>query len=271
MLNLHRPATVLVFAAVLCGGPSAPSGRPIYVLPLGDSITQGGRTDRQEYSYRYPLFGMLRDAGVEFDFIGSLKTGLHPDATWPDHDGRPFDRDHEGHYGWRTARVRDELPKWLAIYPAPPDLALIHLGTNDQRIRGSATRPVTDAEAADRYDRAIVRPLRDIVATLRQANPDVVVLIGHLNFNEGAATRIRGQVEALARELDSDRSPVVTVHHYDGFNADPTHGQADTFDGAHPNPQGQAKMARRWFEAARPFLPALRRAAGQGEPAATPP
>lgn len=214
--------------------------RPVHILPLGDSITQGGRTDREEYSYRYPLFCMLKEKGVDFDFIGSLKTGLHKNFKWPDCDGEPFDLDHEGHYGWKTAAVRDKLAGWMEGYPAPPDIALIHLGTNDQK--------------AEDHKAAIVEPLKDIIAMLRKANPKVVVLVGHLNFNGGAALKIRPLVEEMAKEVSTEESPVVTVHIYKGWNEKPDHPETDTFDWAHPNPRGQKKMAAKWLEAMEPFL-----------------
>jgi len=34
----------------------------------------------------------------------------------------------------------------------------------------------------------------------------------------------------------------------------PDKPQSDTFDWAHPNPQGQMKMAKAWFNALTPFL-----------------
>lgn len=72
---------------------------PIRIIAIGDSITQGGRNDREEYTYRYPLFCMLKSAGVAVDFIGAHSEGVAKDATWPDCEGTPFDRDHEGFYG----------------------------------------------------------------------------------------------------------------------------------------------------------------------------
>lgn len=217
------------------------SARPLAILPLGDSITQGGVRDRQEYSYRLPLQKMLREAGVAFDFIGSMNKGLHPDATWPEVDGRPFDPDHEGHYGWKTAAVRDRLKSVIDTYPAAPDVVLIHLGTNDQK----------HGDFPNNY----VAPLRDIITLVRGKNPKVVVLLGHLNFKEGAAAEMRPLAEALAKELSTAESPVVTVAHYEGFNARPDGPDPDTFDWAHPNPAGQEKMARKWFEAMKPYLP----------------
>lgn len=224
--------------------PVAPRNA-IRVLPLGDSITQGGRNDREEYTYRYPLYFALRKAGYTVDFIGSLRRGLHADARWPDSpDGGAFDTDHEGHYGWRTAQVRDKLAEWSRAYALPPDIVLIHLGTNDQ--------------SATDFDADIVRPLREIVRILRVSNPKVVVLIGHLNFNGGAALKIRPLVEKFAESTSTSDSPVKTVAHYVGWHEDPAHPDTDTFDWAHPNPRGQKKMADKWQAAMLPYLNRLR-------------
>ena len=224
--------------------------KPIRILPLGDSITQGGRADRQEYTYRLPLQRLLLNAGVPFDFIGSMNAGLESDARWADvAAGVRFDPDHEGHYGWQTAAVRDQLQTWLMLYE-PPDIVLLHLGTNDQDAARNATNEV---EANQRFERAIVEPLEDMIAMLRQRNPQVVILVGHLHFDQGPALKIRPLVEAMARRLSTRESPVVTVHHYQNFIAAPGPG-SDTFDWAHPNPQGQKKMAIAWFTAMQPYL-----------------
>ena len=223
----------------------ARSSRVIHILPLGDSITQGGRNDRAEYTYRYPLFHMLKDAGYAIDFVGSLRTGLHADAVWPDKNGLPFDLDHEGHYGWTTAQVLESLPGWIAAYPAPPDIALIHLGSND--------------EGAWSYDKAIAQPLKDIVNVLRRSNPRVIILLGHLIANGRKARAIRPFVEQVASELTTPDSPVTTVPHHVGCRDRPDYPDTDTFDWAHPNPKGQQKMAEKWFASMKPHLDRLSR------------
>lgn len=223
-------------ALVVALAASAAHARTTYILPLGDSITQGGKTDREEYTYRYPLYGKLKSAGYDFDFIGSQSQGLQTGAKWPE----PFDPDHEGHYGWKTAKVCEKLPEWMPKWQAAPDIALIHLGTNDQK--------------AQDHDVAVVQPLKEIIALLRQKNPRVVVLVGHLNFNGGNSLKIRPLVETMAQEVSTPQSPVVTVPMYEGWVEDPKKPGADTFDWAHPNPQGQEKMAARWFDAMKPYL-----------------
>ena len=79
--------------------------------------------------------------------------------------------------------------------------------------------------------------------------------MAHLDFNGGRAKDvIRPVVEAMARRLNTKESPVITVHHYKGWIEDPSKPDTDTFDWAHPNPHGQEKMARNWFEAMKPYL-----------------
>ena len=228
---------------------SAATGvRTINILAIGDSITHGGRTDpghEDEWTYRLPLQRMLLERGIAFDFVGTRTKGRDEGAVWPDPiPGIPFDPDHEAQYGAKTAVARDYLRTDLPQFD-PPDIVLIHLGTNNQG--DPQNHGIGHVEA-------IVDPLRQIICILRQRNPNIVILLGHLNFNHGNALLIRPLVEALAVEENTICSPVVTVHHYLGFNADPNHPEADTYDWAHPNPSGQEKMARHWFDALIPHL-----------------
>jgi lysophospholipase L1-like esterase len=233
----------LILKSIVCLviSTAAFSADPIRILPIGDSITQGGRKDREEYTYRHPLFCLLKDAGIAADFIGTRNKGLQPEATWPDYKGTPFDGDHEGYYGAKTAFVRDQLKTNLPKL-APPDFALIHLGTNDQ--------------APETFSETIVKPLEEIIALLRARNPKVVVLVAHLNFNGGAAIKIRPLVEEMAKRLNTADSPVLTVAHYENWKENPKDPATDTFDWAHPNPQGQKKMAEKWLAAMKPYLKA---------------
>lgn len=216
------------------------SAEPLRIVCIGDSITQGGKTNRMEYTYRWPLFCMLKDAGVNFDFIGSRNKGLQPEAVWPDYKGEPFDPDHEGVYGIKTASALEKLRDAISQWSAAPDIALIHLGTNDQK--------------SEDFQKDIISPLREMIVLLRGKNPHMVILLGHLNFNDGAALKIRPLVEALAKEMNSAESPVRTVNHFEGWVEKPKDPDADTFDWAHPNPKGQKKMAAKWFEAMQPWL-----------------
>jgi len=171
----------------------------IRIAPIGDSITQGGHTKKgEEYTYRYPLAIMLQEAGVRFDYVGSRQKGLSGNFQWPDVNGEPFDVDHEGYYGAKTGKVRDELKTAMDQWAAPADIALIHLGTNDQKLK----------EGEESHAQTVGEPLKEIIGMLREQNPNVVILLGHLNFDGGTAkTEIRPVVEAVAREMNTAESP----------------------------------------------------------------
>lgn len=212
------------------------------ILALGDSITQGGKRDRKEFTYRLPLQMILHRENIPFDFIGSRSSGLHEDAEWPVvAEGIPFDPDHEGYYGNTTADACRKAMEGYPYYNTPPDIVLVHLGTNDQK-KGN-------------YHETVGLPLKEIIHFFRKKNPAVVILLGHLNFNDSqAAFEIREVVNALAKELDTAQSPVRTVNHYENWNEDPKHLYPDTFDWAHPNSKGQEKMAIKWWESLRQFI-----------------
>ncbi|HEX9996060.1 MAG TPA: GDSL-type esterase/lipase family protein [Abditibacterium sp.] len=241
MKTHHKLSSVALFcSAVVAGTACSASAETIDILPIGDSITQGGLAGRPEYTYRHPLFYKLKEAGYDVNFIGSLRTGLAGDFKWPDKNGVAFDLDHEGHYGWKTAAVRDKLPEWSASWGAVPDIAIIHLGTNDR-------------ESKD-FNADVAQPLKDMVTFLRTKNPRVAVLIGHLNFNDAQAVTIRNLVDAAAKEISTKESPVMTVATYEGWNPDPAQAESDTFDWAHPNERGQVKLADKWLAAMKPLL-----------------
>ncbi len=214
---------------------------PIIILPVGDSITQGGKRDQQEYTYRLPLQMMLHNAGIAYDFIGSQNKGLHKDATWPDvAKNKPFDPDHEGYYGNKTRKVVDKVMAAWPSYEKVPDMVLVHLGTNDQK--------------AGDYENTVGQPLREFIEFLRIKNPEVIILLGHLNFEDGeAAKEIRNVVAKVAIDYHTEKSPVVTINHYEDFIEQPEEVYTDTFDWAHPNLKGQEKMARKWFEAMKEY------------------
>lgn len=216
----------------------------IRILPLGDSITQA---DAGRASYRYPLWQMLVDSELEFDFVGSLQKhqGEHANHSppQPDYKGQSFDRDHEGHFGWTVDEILNgrgfvygpgKLAEWVAGYDA--DIALVHLGTNDA-FKGQSNESTIDE-------------LKEVIRILREDNPRITILLARLipvNRNPGDADPIESlnaAIPRVAEAMHTEQSPVIIVDHASGF--DP---ESDTYDGVHPNVSGERKMARRWFDA----------------------
>jgi lysophospholipase L1-like esterase len=157
----------------------------------------------------------LKSLGRDVDFIGTQTKGLDG-LQWP----AGFDPDHEGYYGQTTEQVRARLVVNLPKLP-PPDIALIHLGTNDSR---------GTAEA-----------MREIVVMLRQRNPRVAVLIADPAKGGWRGWWLARSLRGLAEDMTTGQSAVTFVAAPEGWDS------ADTFDGAHPNERGQVRQAAQWL------------------------
>jgi lysophospholipase L1-like esterase len=234
---------LLLSSVLLLVPPGAGTAR---IVCIGDSITQGrkgGGANKPTQSYRYPLWKALVDAGADVDFVGSLKGGFEGDPEWPDYKGRPFDRDHEGHWGWTTRGVREKLPEWIRNYT--PDVALLLLGTNDVSPHGKMTVEDTKKE------------MGLLVDLLRGRNPKVVVLLGQCFPEWKPFPELRTKMEEFAREKSTAASPVVIVDHSRGWVSKPDAAGSHTVDWVHPNESGDAKLAGNWMETLRPHLKRL--------------
>lgn len=201
----------------------------VKILPIGDSITQGGHVG-DEYTYRLPLSELLEQEGVQADYVGSRTAGLDPAFQWP----ASFDAHHEGYYGQKTRDVVRQVEAHLPALAAP-DIALVHLGTND-----SGWRSGND----------VVAPLKSLIVELRRQNPRVAVLVAlpAKGVRDGGIL-LRWELWLMALGASTRDSPVVTVD-----QSSDAQRQA-TFDGVHPSPEGQRQMAGHWLQAMQAYLP----------------
>ena len=214
--------SLVLFTGVNKAGTEC-AGRVIKIMPIGDSITQGGRK-LGEYSYRLALFKMLKQAGYQVDFIGSQHELEDEHFQWP----ADFDNDHEGYYGETTWSVHDTFIANTKALPAP-DIALIQLGNND----------------LSRWNQfaAVLLPLHEIISQLREKNPKVTILLSELNHNWSSSKYLRLHLKWLALYENSSKSRIIMVPHHENWDT-----KNDTFDNMHPNPAGQQKMANIWFK-----------------------
>ena len=218
----------------------------IKILVLGDSITQA---ESNRASYRYPLWKKLVDAGLDFDFVGSMNRqfGQYNPGPPPhdDYRGLKFDPDHEGHFAWTADEIirgrnfdngsgAGRLQDWLSKYDV--DIVMIHLGTNDAFMQQN--------------NQSTGEELKDIVTLLREDNSKVIILLARLIPTTRAAKDTKAVVSLnetivkLSRSLGTSESPVILVDQFAGFD-----GEADLYDKVHPNAKGEEKMAEKWFDA----------------------
>ncbi|HLL88417.1 MAG TPA: GDSL-type esterase/lipase family protein, partial [Tepidisphaeraceae bacterium] len=119
-------SVILSAFALLVFAVQSPAATPLKIMPLGDSITNGGSGS----GYRGPLYQKLTAANYSFQFVGS-RTDNATAALTTSNNSR-----HEGHSGSfiktgdaTRIGIYDYLPTW--INAAQPDIILLHIGTND--------------------------------------------------------------------------------------------------------------------------------------------
>ena len=162
--------------------------------------------------------------------------------------GKPFDRDCEAYYGitsdvfltgtQSTIWTGEPLPPFRERINDPikgytPDVALIHIGTNDA--------DSTEALVADSRKNII-----SIISILREKNPNAQIFLATLITGW---KKINGKIDGICNELSNPTSPVIPVDMTTGFiNSIKSKGTM-TFDHVHPNINGQLFMMERWHSA----------------------
>lgn len=212
--------TMVALTAALALTSPAAIPLPLRVMPLGDSITYGmgsansrpARTQSYASGYRPQLLAYLQSAGLNVDFVGSLRSGP-PDLPDPDHEGHP---------GWLIDQVAHQVDGWLATYQ--PDAVLLHIGTNDL----FRNQRVTDAP----------RRLSDLIDRIRRARPEAHIFVqrlvpGHVGDHKKRVEAYNKSIPAMVARKDA------RVHLVDQSRI----GALSLFDNVHPNDFGYAKMA----------------------------
>jgi lysophospholipase L1-like esterase len=228
MLATTLLATTLLATTLLApasaGAVPVAADRPLRVLLVGDSVTQGSAGD---WTWRYRLWQQLTADGTAVDFVGPYDDlfdnvgGDHGDRSYLDPD---FDRDHAARWGLSFAFPADDIGDLVRDHQ--PDVVVETLGVNDLTFLGMEPAAVADE-------------VRAFVADARAVDPEVDVVLGRQPQTWYAGvSAFNDLLDDVAVDLDDEASRVVVAAPDTGF-AQRTH----TWDSAHANAQGELLVA----------------------------
>jgi hypothetical protein len=229
-VNLVLGVLLVVGGALVAPGATY-AADPVRIMVVGDSISQGSSGD---FTWRYRLYRHLITSSAPVDFVGT-RDDLYDraSATFGSHlyVDPNFDAEHAAKWGellaFASARIEDDVRSTSA------QVLLVHLGINDLALGGT----VAATESA----------LRAFVANARTANPNIKMLLGEVLLTQFAqqnadlAQRIAAYnavLGSVTAELSTPASPLYVLPAPATY--DPT---LDTYDGTHPNPRGEFKLA----------------------------
>ena len=220
----------------------AVDAEPLRIMPVGDSITQGGGGTPTTVGYRYDLYQTMTDAGADVDYVGSgdkLFNNNTPSAAEYPNYFTSFDRDHEGHWGWTAATVNNNFAGYLnGLGPNVPDVVLIHLGTNDLRqTQHSLSQRITNA----------INGIDGIIDKTRAANSDARFYIATIDdaFSHNFVGQYNSALSVYAQGKTTTQSAVGIVDLVgNGYNI-----STMTYDGTHMNRAGEQFTAEQFYNA----------------------
>lgn len=214
------------------------------IIIIGDAISRGSaRTSSGALpatvrpSWRYWLWRMLREKGLDIDFVGP--------QTYPDFDGFEFDQDNAVFGGNTTTGWMVDRVKAIATGTAP-DIALILIGTED----AYKQVPIPDR----------IANLKTMITDLRRwRGTGLSVVIAQVpKTTDGANGAFRDQkqivpynaaIADMARSITTSAEPVIVVDCHTGWTA----AMSDD-TGRKPSEAGEKFIAGQYFTALVPLL-----------------
>jgi hypothetical protein len=228
--------TSLAFApAALAGRAGAPgvAGTPMTAMVIGDSLTQGSAGD---FTWRYRLYNALTAAGVTITYEGPY-TDLFDNVanTWDSNHTYAdpnFDQHHDARWGETLQTAAGLIQNDVITYS--PDYLRVLLGLNDMAWGFS--------DAADTESH-----LKAFIAAARAAKPDERFIFGEIppDTREQSDPAFAAMIADYNNRLVSDAAALSTPQSsifVTGGGADIVPA-TDTWDGTHPNAQGDQKIA----------------------------
>jgi lysophospholipase L1-like esterase len=267
----------IIFSSLFVLFVTVSSYSQLKIVCIGNSITQGtvnaalleGHTS---YSWRYWLWLKFDSAGVNVTMVGynNVYFNENADDLVPDFPppspktGHSFPNLHEAYWGitssewlngnkkggiyqpWESGFNQDTMYNFEGRINHPirgytPDIALIHIGTNDDTIPDSLA--------------TTIKNINTIINILRAKNPNITVFLAKL---ETYWSSINRKVDSIASSLTTENSNVIVVDQtVDFINNTADTSTTDTYDWVHPNRKGQNIMAQHWYNAVMMSLPTI--------------
>ena len=209
------------------------------VLIIGDSVAQGAAGD---LTWRYRLWRILEARGIAVDFVGPRRGEFNdhgtPDPADDDFDdatGYPdpdFDQDHAATWGGAMSHREGDFDIATLLDEFVPDVVVNADGYNDLTYWRLTPRELVDLMAG-------------FVADVRNARPRAGIVIGQLPQRWAPGiTEYNALLLEVVAALDAPESRVVVAVAPDDFTQ-----AVDTYDGTHPSPAGEVKIARQYAAA----------------------
>jgi len=215
-------------------------GAPYRVMPIGDSITEGGDGAG---GFRRPLFELLTAAYGLPNFVGerNMRQSDPADFADPDEDGYSgyrIDQITTGKGYWHAPVLEQRLHDW------DPAIVTIHAGTNDAQ-----QDYYFDGDPGQGIHPVIER-LDQLVTRIHRFNPAIYVVVAQIipaNPPASQATmdyivRLNALIPGLVARHQARGERIVMVDQYTPMLAHPNP------DGIHPDTAGYQVMAGVWFQ-----------------------
>ena len=206
--------------------PARANSTVIKIMPLGDSITYGVGSSTGG-GYRFPLWNDLRLRGFPIDFVGSVQSGP-----------ASFDRENEGHPGWKINQIAAKVVSWLLTYR--PSIILLHIGTND----------FVKNDKPAQAPRRLSQLLNLITSTL----PGAIVIVAQilpLMRRPGLNAEVIAYNATIPSIVQTEVAQRKHVQYVDMYHAVPASLLPDQI---HPNDAGYVLMEKVWLYALLPLL-----------------
>jgi len=221
----------MLISSIIVGGiytyPTLKSSAaaPIKIMPVGDSCTEG-MGDPDMGSYRTELYKLYKNAGLNFDFVGSNKTGP---ASLPD-------RDNEGHSGWTIPQVANNINNWIRTHD--PDVILLWIGGNDLLMTGR-TNPTG---------------LSNLIDQIFQQKPNITVFVSDYYPVPDSVTKYNAEIPGVVQQKANEGKRVY-LNKMSSMNF--VRSTDLSSDGLHLNVNGYIKAANIWYNTTIDILKAM--------------